>query len=650
MIVATAGHVDHGKTTLVKQLTGVDTDRLEEERRRGLSISLGFAYLRHATEQGKVMGFIDVPGHQRFINTMISGVSGIDLGLLVIAADDGVMPQTREHLEIMRLLGVTDFVVAITKCDRADSNRIAEVSADARYLCAGESGRDIPVFPVSTLNREGLAALLAYLSTRLADHVPRTPRGNFRLAIDRVFTLKGLGLVATGTVISGRIRENDSLYCIPGMDKLRIRSLHAQDLPVAAAAAGVRCAVNLAGEANRDTVQKGAWLVGPEALPPTCRFTAAMTFVESPVRLRHMMTVKLYIGARYLQASISLSLRESRLPGMADAQALVQLLTREPVSCCRGDRFLVRDNSENFLLGGGNVIDPWAARLRGLDEAMRYYLSVMLSGDFAAALATLVVEKAAVVEYTPFRQAWNLTELEAREELEIAGLWSDLAFADTDAGQLVVSRGRYQALQKGIVDAVRHFHHQHPHARGMAPAQLTTALDLQSAPGLVPALLNSLCLVDAGDDRLVQAGGHVRLANHQPGLSEKARGQWQAFELYLASQGLEIPLLSDVENRTGIRGREMNHLVSYGVKSGYLHRISPKRVGLGATLRELAGHVLELAATKPVFTVIDFRDKLGCGRNYVIELLDYMDSIGFTEREGNTRTIRDGAVPANLFH
>ncbi|MGY8791801.1 MAG: selenocysteine-specific translation elongation factor, partial [Pseudomonadales bacterium] len=247
MIIATAGHVDHGKTSLIKQLTGVETDRLDEEKRRGLSIDLGFAYRKPVSENDKVLGFIDVPGHQRFINTMISGVSGIDVGMLVVAADDGIMPQTLEHLDIMHLLGIQEFVGVITKTDRADPSRIETVAKEVAGLLEKYQNNAVEIFPVSNISGEGIEVLQSWLDQRLEVHKVKVPQGYFRLSIDRSFNLKGIGLVVTGTVMAGEISEGDTVRLLPQEIDLRIRGLHVQDEPATHAESGARCALNLSG-------------------------------------------------------------------------------------------------------------------------------------------------------------------------------------------------------------------------------------------------------------------------------------------------------------------------------------------------------------------------------------------------------------------
>ena len=301
MIVATAGHVDHGKTFLVRNLTGVETDRLEEEQRRGLSISLGYAYWR--PDDTTTIGFIDVPGHRRFINNMISGVSGIDLGLLVVAADDGPMPQTREHLQVMQLLGVEDYLLVISKCDRVSERRVTEVCDQTALLLPTGT----PTFRISNTSGDGIDELRAELERRARDWSARTAKGHFRMSIDRAFTLQGLGLVVTGTVASGVVENGEILTLQPHGVPLRVRNIHTQDRPAAIGRAGERCALNVSGDVHKDDIDRGDWVVADNAIDSTTRFDSRIRLLQhAPFPLKHLADVKLHIGAKHCRARLLL--------------------------------------------------------------------------------------------------------------------------------------------------------------------------------------------------------------------------------------------------------------------------------------------------------------------------------------------------------
>ena len=342
MIVATAGHVDHGKSALIKRLTGVDTDRLEEEKRRGLSIILGYAY--HRLPDAPPIGFIDVPGHHRFLNTMIAGVNGIDLAMLVVAADDGLMPQTVEHLNVLRLLGVEDFLLVVSKIDRVEEGRVAEVEARLRDLLSAHGLAQCPLYRVSNYTGDGIAGLLRFLEQRARTQQPRQCHGLFRLSIDRSFHLKGTGLVVTGTVLAGRVSSGESLRLLPQDKNLRVRGIHVQDEPAQTAQAGQRCALNLTGEVEKSDLQRGDWLVSPAAGPVTRRLDAEVEVLsEAGISLRHLAPLRMHIGARRVAGKLYLlgsSAGRSGLGGEtghlhAGESALVQLILDQPI-CRRG--------------------------------------------------------------------------------------------------------------------------------------------------------------------------------------------------------------------------------------------------------------------------------------------------------------------------
>jgi selenocysteine-specific elongation factor len=642
MIIATAGHVDHGKTSLIKQLTGVETDRLDEEKRRGLSIDLGFAYRKSASENDKVLGFIDVPGHQRFINTMISGVSGIDIGMLVVAADDGIMPQTLEHLDIMHLLGIHEFIGVITKTDRVDESRTETVSCEVADLLGKYQANDAKLFPVSNTTGEGVDELQSWLDQLLSGHKKKPPQGYFRLSIDRSFNLKGIGLVVTGTVMAGEVSEGDSVRLLPQDITLRVRGLHVQDEPATHAGSGVRCALNLSGDIEKAHINKGDWLVGQGAEGASNTFTAKVQFLETPVKRRHGMPLKLYLGARHIPAKLGI------LSEGSDRQ-LVQVITDEPVCCCRGERFILRDYSEKFLLGGGNVLDPAAQRIRKLSPDYASVLAALELDDFAQSLEKLLIQDGAVIDFEAYRNAWNLGDTEADALLQQAGLKSRLEFPLTSESRFALSSEQWQDMHNKVFQAVKTWQGKNTDKPGIPIDDLAKSLEEDFDPRLIKAVLDVLTEKGVAGNKLEVAGGLVKQAGFRAGMSDKVKEQWQQVEQILQKQGLEIPLLSELENKTRIRGREMNHVVNAALKAGLLQRVSQKRVGLPGTLLALAGKVQEMAENKPEFSVIEFKNYIGTGRNYVIEILDFMDRVGFTQRVGNERKILDASVPDRVF-
>src|SRR5215475_1016714 len=356
MIIGTAGHIDHGKTALVRALTGVDADRLPEEKARGITIDIGFAY--RPVAGGETLGFVDVPGHERFVHNMLAGAIGVDFVLLVVAADDGPMPQTREHLQILDLLGLRQGIVALSKADLVSPERLAEVTRQMTALLAGTGLASAEIMPVSSLTGAGIAELEGRMLAAAANLPPRSAAGRFRLAVDRSFTLSGVGTVVTGTVFAGQVSAGDRLLLSPSGTEARVRGIHAQNRQAERGRAGQRCAINIAGpQIDKDSVQRGDWLVDPAAHAPTDRFDACLRLLPTEVRpLRHWTPVHLHLGAAHLPARVALLDTEALAPGET---ALAQVVTDRSIGTLHGDRLILRDQSAQRTVGGGLVLDPW---------------------------------------------------------------------------------------------------------------------------------------------------------------------------------------------------------------------------------------------------------------------------------------------------
>ncbi len=365
MIVATSGHIDHGKTLLVKALTGTDADRLPEEKKRGMTLDLGFAYTDLAN--GARLGFIDVPGHERLVHNMLAGVTGIDCALLVVAADDGPMPQTREHLAILDILGIARGLVALTKIDRVPAERVTEVRDEIELMLADTTLADTPIFPVSAITGDGIEALTAQITALSVDTEARAEQGHFRLGVDRMFTVAGAGLVITGTAFSGRVAKEDRVW-IAGFDtQARVRGIHANNADSEVGRAGDRLAINLAG-VDRDDIARGDWLVASPCLGLYRKLDVRLKIVADARRpLRHWTPVHVHLGAKNVTGRVAVLGSETIEPGQS---ALAQLVLDEPLGACARDRFVIRDQSAQTTLGGGRVIDLFPPR-RGRARADR---------------------------------------------------------------------------------------------------------------------------------------------------------------------------------------------------------------------------------------------------------------------------------------
>ncbi|MBT5810200.1 MAG: selenocysteine-specific translation elongation factor, partial [Rhodospirillaceae bacterium] len=406
MIIATAGHIDHGKTSLVKALTGVDADRLPEEQKRGLTIDLGFAY--EPLDDDLVLGFVDVPGHEKFVRNMLAGVGAIDFALLIVAADDGPMPQTMEHLAILDLLGVSVGAVALTKIDRVDDARRAEAAEEVAQILEGTSLSGAPVFPVSGITGDGVPELKAHLAAAARSVQHRSGAGNFRLAIDRAFTITGSGLVVTGTVYAGQAAVGDRLTLTPHGIEVRVRAIHAQNRDAKSGLAGERCALNIAGaDLTREMVSRGDWIVGETAHAPSDRFDARVRVLPSEDRpLRHWTPVHLHLGAEDVGARVA-TLEGRAIP--VGETGLVQIVLDKPIGALHGDRFILRDQSARRTVGGGMVIDPFSpARGRAKPERLAMVRGLEQQ-DPAAALEAVLEHSPGGVDLNRFAVGRNLT-------------------------------------------------------------------------------------------------------------------------------------------------------------------------------------------------------------------------------------------------
>jgi selenocysteine-specific elongation factor len=634
--------VDHGKTALIRQLTGVDTDRLEEEKRRGLSIDLGFAYRR--VDGDTTLGFIDVPGHTRFINTMIAGVSGIDLGMLVVAADDGVMPQTLEHIDVLRLLGIDQCIVVISKIDRVEPERVTAVADAAQALLGEDCCR--AAFPVSNSTGEGIAALQHYLDKLAVTHHQRSSAGNFRLSVDRAFLLKGTGLVLTGTAISGAVAVGDELQLLPQGVSVRVRSLHVQDHDARRGSAGDRCALNVSGPIEKDQVKRGDVLVSGKELPLCERFDAAVSLLpHAPFAIKHLSPVKVHIGARrmaarlYLISDVTGDTSTPRLQPGEDA--LAQLILEQPLPCCRGDRFLLRDDSESATLGGGMVLDPLAPRSGKAHAGRLRYLQAMAKNTPAAALQDLLDDSLAPVDVTSFCRAWNLRPDE-RQALLSSVTARQFAFDGVD---YALAQQAWTRVTATLLESVQCWHRDNPEQPGIKVTTLQESLRKTVPAGPLRAGLSELLQ----QGKLSLAGGMVQTPGYQPSVPGEEQAGWNKLERELNTRGLQLPLVSELAAETRMTKESTLACLQSAARRGLAFKLNDNRYALPRHLAECARLLTELAAQGEDITVINFKRDIKSGRKLAIEILEHFDAVCFTRRRDETRIICQPDLPAGLY-
>ena len=641
MIIATAGHVDHGKTSLVHRLTGVDTDTLAEEKTRGLSINLGYAYL--PCPGGDALGFIDVPGHRRFINNMIAGISGIDMGLLVVAADDGPMPQTTEHLDVLELLGVDRLTVAISKIDRVDQSRLRAVEESVRGLLTARPWTGTAIFPVSNRDGSGVPELTQHLVECSRQQRESRTDGGFRLSIDRSFIVKGAGLVVTGTASAGSVRVGDKLLLLPARREVRVRGLRAQDTAVESAAAGQRVALNLAGGTDATDIERGDWLVDPTYAQSSSRLDVACRLSPgAPFALKHLAPIKLYIGAKRVAGRLALVDQDKRegarrrlCPGET---SIAQLILDKPVSAVWGEAFLLRDHAENSILGGGTVLDPDGPASGKARPERLTWLRAMQAATAEEALAQLLAQDL-VVNLDRF---WAIRNLPVPAKLALP---AGCQRFESEGFQWAVTTSRWDAASRYVTERVADEHGRHPERPGIRMTELMAA-----ATADFEAPLSMAVLVDqirAGELEL--RDGHINRKGFQKRDSASARGHWQTLERHLRQCGLQVPPLSELLDATRIPQSDLKPVIHAATRSGELHRLNDNRYALSEHLLYFSERVLEAEKSGDALSVTGLKTHFRSGRKLTIEVLEYFDSIHFTRRTGDTRIVLNKETPRERF-
>lgn len=636
MIVATAGHVDHGKTLLVKALTGVDTDRLPEEKKRGLTIDLGFAY--RDLGNGELTGFVDVPGHERFIRTMLAGVSGIDFVIFVVAADDGPMPQTAEHLAIMDLLDIRHGVVALTKTDRVADERVAEVTHQITSLLAATCLRDAPIVPVSALEGRGIDTLRDAIAYAAMEIPPRVASGNFRLAVDRSFLLAGAGRVVTGTVFSGSAAVGEQLLLAPARAEVRVREIHAQNQVAEVARVGQRCALNIVGgDLRRTEIHRGDWIVAAPACFGVTRCDARIRVLADEERaLKNRTPVHVHIGAADVTGRI-VTLEDAEIAPGSDG--LVQIQLDRPIGMVRGDRVILRDQSALRTIGGGTVLDPMPVTRRRPRPVRLAYLRALELATPELALAR-AFDDIDTLDLQQFEQTWNLSAAESGQLTRNV----NMVVVDDGHVRLGITPARWAALEALVIEGARTWHERYRDRAGVNENELRVALAERVRPGVYAALVQRL--LERG--QLVRDGGLVRLPEHQAVTSSADRALWERVEKLLASEGTKPPVVHDMAEHLGVPFADLNKFLMNAARQGQVVRISDKRYFLPQVLADLVAIVEALVSADPdgQFSVIAYRDKAAIGRNAAIEILEYFDRVGYTRRLDQVRRIRKPAAEA----
>ena len=627
MIVGTAGHIDHGKTALVRALTGVDTDRLKEEKARGISIDLGFAYL---PAPDGILGFVDVPGHEKFVHNMLAGATGIDFVLLAVAADDGVMPQTREHLAIVDLLGIARGIVALTKADLASPDRRADVTAEIENTLAATGLAGSAIIPVSVVSGEGIEALRERLFAASRDITARPARGRFRLAVDRSFTLAGAGTVVTGTVLSGAVTVGDHVVVSPSGLPARVRSIHAQNRAAERGEAGERCALNLVGDGvAKDAIARGDVVLDADLHAPTERIDASLRVLASERKpVTQWMPVRLHHAATDVAARVVLLGDEPLAPG---AQARVQLVLERPIAAAAHDRFVLRNTTAQRTIAGGCFLDLRApARRRRTAERLALLDAHAIAGTDAA-LAALLDRAPWYVDLAAFARdrALGRHEIDAAVERGVA-----TRIAGTTFG---LSSAVWMRLKRALNSALAAFHADHPDLPGIALERLRLQLEPRLPAPAFTALLQGL----ARAQEIALDGAGVRLPGHDVRLAPGDEKLWNAIQPMLGAERFRPPRVRDVASGLSVGEADVRRLLKRLGRMGRTDEIAQDHFFLRATVAEMVEIAIDIAAQAEggQFSAAQFRDRLDNGRKAAIEILEFFDRHGVTLRRGDLRRI-----------
>ena len=633
LVMGTAGHVDHGKTALIKSLTGVDTDRLKEEKERGITIELGFASL--VLPDGRTLGVVDVPGHERFVRNMVAGAAGIDLVVLVIAADEGVMPQTREHLQICTLLGIRKGFVALTKIDMVDPEWLEMVREDVRAFLQGTFLEEAPIVPVSALTGAGLPELIQTIG-KTADAVEAgADVGLFRLPVDRVFTIRGFGTVVTGTLVSGKVAVGEEVEISPIGLRARVRGVQVHNRTVEAAEAGQRTAINLQG-IEKEAIERGYLLTGSGALTASQRLDCLYRHLSGVRRLKSRTLVRLHTGTSEVMARMILLDREELAPG---EECCVQLVLETPVAVVAGDRFVIRSCSPVTTIGGGVIVDPLPAKHKRSSAAVLREFEILAGGADEERL-TVILERAGIggIGENLLIVRTGIRGRELRRRLE--GMFSARQAVLVDREEMrVLSYPVYEAFQAEILAELKGYHERNPLREGLSREELRTTLERGERAGQKIFTMALRELEKKGE--IAAEKEMIRLSGHRvqiQGEMEELRAELS--DLY-RNGGLAPPTVREVLERFPDRKKEISSLIQVMTREGVLVRISEDLNFHRDSLAKLREDYRQLLLRDVQATPASFKELTGLSRKFIIPLMEYFDMTKLTMRAGDHRILRE---------
>jgi selenocysteine-specific elongation factor len=630
VVMGTAGHIDHGKTQLIKTLTGIDTDRLKEEKERGITIDLGFAHLRFGNDTE--VGVIDVPGHERFVRNMLAGIGGIDLVMLVIAADEGVMPQTREHLAICQLLRIKDGLVALTKSDLVDEDWLELVTEDTREFLKGTFLEGKPIVPVSAKTGQGVDDLRRALETLVARVPPKQLTGKFRLPIDRVFTIRGFGTVVTGTLFSGAVRVEDRVEIYPKKIEAKVRGLQVHNESVSEAVAGQRTAVNLQG-IDKVELERGDVLGRPGEFTATFMLDALLQHLaDAPRPLRHRARVRLHLGTSEIMGRVILLDRDELAPG---EEAYVQFRLEQAAIVLPRDRFVIRSYSPVQTIGGGMLLDVQPAKHRRGEAGLGGHFQLLAKGSpeeiFAHHLKQASYQGLRLSEYLPRTE---LAEGRLREMMGALQRSGHIRPVQTEMGWFLHTDA-FEDLTRELHAGLQTFHRQNP---------LKPNISIEELRAKVRGLGERVCMLAI--EQLRQQGDvvvereRVRLATHQVALDDTRERLLHELEAEFLAAGYQPPRIEDVFEKLKMGKGHDKELLQVLIDQGRAVRLKDNVVFHRSNLEKVESLLVQYLRNHREITPIEFKDLLGVSRKYAIPLLEYFDGQKITIRVGDKRVLR----------
>ena len=631
IILGTAGHIDHGKTSLIKALTGVNTDRLKEEQRRGITIELGFADLD--LPSGRHLGIVDVPGHEKFVKNMVAGATGIDLVVMVVAADEGVMPQTREHMEICTLLGIKYGLVALTKADMVDDEWMELVQEDIRDFVTGTFLEGQALIPVSSTSGEGLAEFTSALDD-LSGKVPeRSTSSLFRLPVDRVFSMKGFGTVITGSLMSGKVSVGNTIMIYPSGVASKVRGIQVHGIPMESAQSGMRTAINFQG-LEMASIQRGQVLSKPDALLPSYMIDLNLRYLESnKKKIKNRSRVRFHTGTSEILGNLILLDREDLKPG---EEAIAQIRLDAPVAVVRDDRFVLRSYSPVRTIGGGRVLNPVPLKHKRFKTEIVAGLKGLLTDDPEKIIAYHVQSMGVMgVAFSALMIMTNLSEKILDKILQSMLSRKEIIQIDKEQ-RLYVHKATFEGFQNQLVDYLASYHTENPLKAGMPKEELKSKLAATISIKVFTMALNQL----ASTNTIQQVGDTVNLATHKVSLGvDQADVKKKIGQIYLEN-GLQPPYFKDIVKSLGLDASIAKDVLMLLVAEGILVKVKQELFFHNEPLSHLRTEMIEYLQAREEITTPQFKDMTGASRKFVIPLLEYFDANNITIRVGDVRKLR----------